>query len=62
MTCIRSTINQKHFKTFSNVEQLFLKACEGQNCEEEPILYADFFFRFNKDDSPAVSQSVSKRS
>lgn len=47
-----------HFKTFSNVEQLFLKACEGQNCEEEPILYVDFFFPFQQR-RQSCSQSVS---
>ncbi|KAL5487102.1 hypothetical protein EMCRGX_G019661 [Ephydatia muelleri] len=46
---IRSRFDQKGFKTFFNVEQLFFKACKGQNYEEELDFVCNFFTNdFNK--------------
>ena len=47
---IRSTFDQKGFKTFSNVDQLLLKACAGKCFNEELDSVCTFFYDdFNRE-------------
>lgn len=51
MCGIRSRFDQQGFKVLSNLEQLLLKACGGQNFENELQAVCEFFYEdFSKDD------------
>ena len=54
VTCIKSRFDQKGYKTFSHLEQLFYKACRGECFSEELDFVHDYFYDdFNKDDLAA---------
>ena len=51
VTSIKSRFDQKGYKTFSHLEQLFCKACVGECFNEELDFVCDYFYDdFNKDD------------
>ena len=51
VTSIRSRFDQKGFKTFSNVEQLLLKACAEKCFKEEMDGVCTFFYEdFSRED------------
>ena len=54
VTSIKSRFDQGGFRTFSNLEQLLIKACRGLSIEKELEVVCTFFYNdFNKEDLQA---------